>query len=42
MSEEMTDFQFKKLLEMVLVILNKSQTLEEAKKEIEALLNDGK
>jgi len=40
MNEQMTDFQFKKLLEMVLVILNKSENLEEAKKEIEALLND--
>lgn len=42
MDENMTDFQFKKLLEMVLTILKKSKTLEEAIKEIEALLNDGK
>lgn len=37
--EEMTDFQFKKILEMVLAILKKSENLEEAIQEIEALLN---
>lgn len=35
---EMTDFQFKKILEMVLAILKKSNSLEEAIKEIEELL----
>ena len=39
MEERMTDYQFKKLLEMVLTILKKSKDLDEAIKEIEALLN---
>ncbi len=38
MEENMTDFQFKKLLEMVLAILKKSKDIDEAIKEIEALL----
>jgi hypothetical protein len=37
MGEEMTDFQFRKLLEMVLVILRKSDSIEEAIAEIEKL-----
>lgn len=37
MKEQMTDFQFRRLLEMVLAILRKSDNLEEAIKEIEKL-----
>ena len=37
MSEQMTDFQFRKLLAMVLTILKKSDNLEDAIKEIEKL-----
>lgn len=39
MDEEMTDFQFKTLLEMVIQILDGCKTVEEAKAKIEALLN---
>jgi hypothetical protein len=35
--EIMTDFQFRKLLEMVLIILKKSDSLDEAIKEVEEL-----
>jgi len=37
MNEQMTDFQFRRLLEMVLAILKKSDNLEEAIAEIEKL-----
>ena len=37
MAEQMTDFQFRRLLEMVLAILKKSNNLEEAIEEIEKL-----
>lgn len=37
MNGPMTDFQFRRLLEMVLVILRKSENLEEAIEEIEKL-----
>ena len=37
MNEQMTDFQFRKLLEMVLTILRKSNSLEDAIREIEKL-----
>ena len=40
MEEGMTDFQFKKFLEMLLMILKGSETKEEAIKKIEALIND--
>ncbi len=40
MCEEMTDFQFKKLLQMVLTIIEDCETIEEAKQKIEALLNE--
>ena len=39
---EMTDFQLKKLLEMVFVIVEKSKDKEEAVEEIKKLLNDKK
>ncbi len=39
MQENMTDYQFKKILEMVLEILKGSDNKEEAIKKIEALLN---
>jgi len=37
MNEHMTDFQFRKFLEMVLTVLRKSDNLESAIKEIEKL-----
>ena len=37
MENQMTDFQFRRLLEMVLTILKKSDNLEEAIQEIEKL-----
>ena len=40
MVETMTDMQFKKLLQMVLIILRKSDSLEEAIKEVEELASD--
>lgn len=39
MEEQMTDYQFKKLLQMVLEILKSSKDKEEAVKKIEALLD---
>ena len=36
--EKMTDYQFKKIIQMVLSILKKCSSLDEAIKEIEALL----
>lgn len=39
MDENMTDYQFKKLLEMVLEILKGSESKEQAIEKIEALLN---
>ena len=39
MEEQMTDYQFKKLLEMVIEILKGSKDKEEAIEKIEALLN---
>lgn len=38
MEEGMTDFQFKKLLEMILMILEGSETKEEAIEKIKALI----
>jgi hypothetical protein len=38
MEEIMTDYQFKKLLQMVLEIMKSSENLEEATCKIEALL----
>lgn len=38
MEEEMTDYQFRKLIQMVLEILKCSKDKEEAIKKIEALL----
>lgn len=40
MDEGMTDFQFKKLLEMILMILEGSETKEEAIEKIKALINN--
>ena len=40
MEEQMTDLQFQKILRMVLTILRKCKTLEEAIADIEALLED--
>lgn len=40
MEENMTDYQFKKLLQMVLTIINECETIEEAKEKISALLNE--
>ena len=40
MSEQMTDMQFQKLLRLVLTILKKSKTLDEAIADIEALLEE--
>ena len=37
MGTEMTDFQFRRLLQMVLTILKKSENLEKAIKDIEKL-----
>jgi len=37
MEAQMTDFQFRRLLQMVLAILKKSKGLDEAIKEIESL-----
>ena len=37
MEEQMTDYQFRRLLEMVSVILKKSKSLEEAIAEVEKL-----
>lgn len=38
MEDGMTDFQFKKLIEMVLMILESSKTKEEAVEKIKALI----
>lgn len=38
MEEQMTDFQFKKLLQMVLEIIKNCDTKDEAVKKIESLL----
>lgn len=40
MEDNMTDYQFKKLLQMVLTIINECETIEEAKEKISALLNE--
>ena len=40
MNEHMTDMQFQKLLKMVLTILRKSKTLEEAILDLEQLLEE--
>lgn len=40
MEENMTDYQFKKLLQMVLAIINECETIDEAKEKINALLNE--
>lgn len=39
MDNEMTDFQVKLIINMVLQILDDSKTINEAKEKIEALLN---
>lgn len=39
--DEMTDFQFVKLLQMVLEILKASKTLDEAETKIERLMSKG-
>lgn len=39
MDNEMTDFQVKLIINMVLQILDDSKTIDEAKEKIEALLN---
>ena len=39
MEDQMTDLQFQKLLEMVLTILRKSKSLDEAIADIEQLLD---
>lgn len=39
--DEMTDFQFVKLLQMVLEILKASKTLDEAEAKIERLMSKG-
>lgn len=41
MEEQMTDFQFVKLLQMVLEILKASKTLDEAEAKIERLTKKG-
>lgn len=41
MEEQMTDFQFVKLLQMVLEILKASKTLDEAEAKIESLTKKG-
>ena len=38
MEENMTDYQFKKLLQMVLMILEKSSSLDEAIAEVKKLM----
>lgn len=38
--EEMTDFQFKKLLQMIKEILDSCEDLEEAKAKIQKLLDE--
>lgn len=40
MTENMTDFQLKKMLQMVLQILEDSDDIETAKKKIKALLDE--
>lgn len=40
MAENMTDYQFKKLLQMVLQILEDSEDIETAKEKIKALLSE--
>lgn len=42
MEENMTDFQFRTILEMILKILEGSKDLEEAKASISKLLEDEK
>ena len=42
MSEPMTDFQLKGFLKMVLEILKGSESIEEARAKVEALLDEGK
>lgn len=42
MNEGMTDYQFKKLLEMVLMLLEDSDDLEEAKRKVGKLLEESK
>lgn len=40
MEENMTDFQFKKLLQMILQILEDCESIEEAREKIKALLTE--
>lgn len=41
MEEQMTDFQFVKLLQMVLEILKASKTIDESEAKIERLMSKG-
>lgn len=40
MEDKITDYQFKKILQMVLEIIRGSDSIEEAEKKINALLNE--
>lgn len=40
MEENMTDYQFSSLIKMVIKILKQSNSVEEAVKELEGLLNE--
>lgn len=40
MEELMTDFQFKKIIEMVYSIIDKCQSIEEVKAELQKLMDD--
>lgn len=40
MEQGMTDFQFKALIEMVITILKKSESVDEAIQELETLINE--
>ncbi len=42
MDEIMTDFQFKKILEMVYNIVDRCESIEEVKQALKALMDDGK
>lgn len=42
MDEIMTDFQFKKILEMVYNIVDRCESIEEVKQALKALIDDGK
>lgn len=42
MDEIMTDFQFKKILEMVYNIVDRCESIEEVKQALKELMDDGK